>query len=180
MDDNQLIKLILDTLNPLLSAAGIPGVPVAQANQPTQQGVFVEPSMYLHKMGDVRIGWPGKSDQWDEVNQVETYTQDQVYGTMFQLSALATQAPGNTTQFTASDILNRASLVLESDPLLAAFSAAGVGLLRIPNAQNPYFKDDRGRFEASPNLTFTVTHDRIFSISEPYTEVITVNLLPVP
>lgn len=177
MLDNELFRLIIGTMNAQLVLAGIPGVPIAQANQPTQQGVTIQPAAWLYKLGDVEQGYPEKTYAY--VNGAEVYTQKQVLKTMFQLSALATQNPAVTTQFTASDILNIMSMVLQSDVTIQTFSAVGVGILDIKDIPNPYFTDDRGRFEASPNLSFSITHTRTITYPATYVTDVTFTTLPV-
>ncbi len=179
MLDNELFKLIIGTMTPQLQAAGIPGVPIAQADQPTQQGITTEPAAWLHKLGDTEQGFPEKSYHFDSTSGKEIYTQKQVYKTGFQLSALATQDPSNTTQFTASDILNIMSMVLQSDVTIKAFSDVGVGILDIKDIPNPYFQDDRGRYEASPNLSFSLTHTRTLSYPSIFATNVTFTTLPV-
>lgn len=177
MLDNQLIELILSTINPQLVVAGIPGTPIAQGNQPTQQGVFKKPAAYLHKIGDHRIGWPEKVYQWD--GAVERSTDHTAYQTMFQVSALATQDPSDVNQLTASDVLNLVTYCLQTDVTVSTLSAQGVGILQINNLDNPYFVDDRGRWEASPSMTFTVTHAQIINTTAPYTDLVHFTTLPV-
>lgn len=176
MLDNQLFTLILDTVNPQLLAAGIPGVPLVQADQPTQQGVFIEAAAYFHKLGDVRRGTPEKLDIYDPVKQVENHTESQVYETMFQVSSLFTQNPANPTQFTASDVLNLIAYTLQSQMTVESFAAQGVGIYRIGDVPNPYFKDDRARFEGSPNLDFTLTHTQTITTTVPVVTTFNFNI----
>jgi hypothetical protein len=37
---------------------------------------------------------------------------------------------------------------------------AGVALLKISDIRNPYFKDDRDQFQASPSFDFTLIYNR--------------------
>lgn len=179
MLDNQLIILLLNTINPQLTAAGIPGTPIAASYQPTQQGVYNEPAAYLHKVGDVARGWPEKTYVWDDVLQQETYTETQIYETSFQISSLAIQWPGNVTQMTASDVLNLILYTLQNDITIQTLQAQGVGIYKVGDIRNPYFIDDVGRFEANPSLDFTLVHKQIISVAAPYTTDVEVTILPV-
>lgn len=179
MLDNALIKLIIATLIAQEATAGIPGTPIKQAFQPTQQGVNTAPTAYLHKLGDRRIGSPFRSDVWDEINEVEIHTELQQYETDFQISALATQDPATPTQYTASDILNLIAYSLQSEYMITTLQAQGVGILRVRDVRNPYFKDDRARNEASPNLDFTVTHKQIVTSQVPVLQSTEFNILVV-
>ncbi|WP_422930138.1 phage gateway protein [Singulisphaera sp. PoT] len=149
------------------AVAGIPGTPIKQAFQPTLQGANTQPTAYLHKIGDRRVGSPRRSDVWDQENGVMLHTELQKYETTFQMSALATQDPKTPTQYTASDILNLIASILQSSTTIAAFEAQGVGILRVAEVRNPYFLDDRMQNEASPSLDFTLTHDQVVASAVP-------------
>lgn len=97
----------------------------------------------------------------------QTFTETQQYASTFQLSALSTQDPANIESLTASDIANLAAYVLQNSMTIAALEAQGVGILRIPQVRNPYFTDDRQRYEASPSFDFTLTHKQIVTTVVP-------------
>lgn len=179
MLDNQLIQLILTTLNSQLAAVGIPGIPVVQAYQPTQQGVETQTAAYLFKLGDVRVGFPQEKNVWNTGTMEEDTSMVQTYQTSFQISALSTQDPNNPNQKTASDILNLISAILQNSQTTQAFSAVGVGILKVKDVRNPYFTDDRGRHEANPNFDFTLTHTQVISYTSPFTTTVDFNLTPV-
>lgn len=158
MFDNQLIALTISTIIAQESIAGISGTPIKQAFQPTQQGVNTQPTAYMYKIGDRRRGYPFRSDEWDVDNEVMIHTEKQAYETTFQISALSTQNPSTPNQYTASDILNLIAYILQSQATVTALEAQEVGILHVGDVRNPYFLDDRQRFEASPSFDFTLTH----------------------
>lgn len=95
------------------------------------------------------------------------YTETQQKASLFQCVALATQDPANTNQLTASDIANLGCYVMQSAQTISALEAQGCGVLRIPEVRNPYFTDDRERYEASPSFDFTLTHNQQIITSIP-------------
>lgn len=95
------------------------------------------------------------------------YTESTQYASTFQCSALATQNPANTESLTASDIANLAAYVMQSAATIMALEAQGVGVLRVPDVRNPFFTDDRQRYEASPNFDFTLTHRQTIITTVP-------------
>jgi hypothetical protein len=97
----------------------------------------------------------------------QIYTETEQYATTFQISALATQDPSNPNQLTASDIVNLAVYVMQSAATITALEAQGVGVLNIQQVRNPYFSDDRQRYEASPSADFTLTHKQIVTTVIP-------------
>jgi len=179
MLDNELIALIRATIIAQEAAAGIPGLPIKQAFQPTQQGANTEPTGYLYKIGDRRVGFPRVSDAWDEQNSRMVHTELQKYETTFQFSALATQDPKAPRQYTASDVLNLAAYTLQSSAAIAAFEARGVGVLRVTDVRNPNFLDDRQRFEASPSFDATFTHDRVVVTTSPVVAIEEYQIIPI-
>lgn len=180
MNDNQLYTLILSILNSQLADVGLSGLVIAKANQDIRQGVEPITSAYIVKLYDMRDGFPHEEYVWDEINQLEVRTQTQLYHSTFQITALAIQTPGNTTQLTASDTANLLASVLQNQETIALFQAQNVGMLDIiKDIQNPYFLDDYDRYEASAHFTFTLTHNQILTKSVPYSDTVTVTLLPV-
>lgn len=161
MLDNQLIALIESTLIAGEAVAGIPNMPILQAFQPTQQGVNVDPALYLFKVGDRRYGWVERKDVWDEDAEVMRHQETQQYETTFQISALATQNPKTPNAYTASDILNLVAYILQSADAIATLEAQGIGILRVTDVRNPYFSNDKQRNQASPSFDFTLTHKQV-------------------
>ncbi|MHC5539493.1 phage gateway protein [Singulisphaera rosea] len=167
MLDNTLIALIISTVIAQEAVAGIPGTPLKQAFQPTMQGVNTQPTAYLYKVGDRRVGFPYRADVWDGVNNLMIHTELQQYETTFQFSALATQYPTTPTQYTASDLLNLVAYCLQSADAVSAMEAQGVGLLRVTDVRNPYFTDDRQQNEACPSFDVTFTHKQVIRSTVP-------------
>ena len=167
MLDNALISNIISLLNSGLNSIGQAGILVKQAYQPTQQGANTAPTLYLHKIADQRIGTVYRANVWDATSSTMVYTETQQYVTTFQISGLATQDPTQTSGLTASDIVNYAVYVMQSLATITALEALGVGVLRVGDVRNPYFTDDRDRFEASPSFDFQLTHKQIITGTQP-------------
>ena len=179
MLDNPLITLIIALILAGETAMGIPGTPVQQAFQPTQQGTNTQPTAFLTKLFDKRIGGQQVSDAWDEGTSRMISTRKQLYETTFQASALSVQNPADQTQKTASDILNLVAAILQSPETIAAFQAQNMGILKISDVRNPYFTDDRDRFEASPSLDFTISHSQVLVLTGNPIDHTELNILPV-
>lgn len=187
MNDNPLISLVLSVLNGQLADVGLTGTVIVKAYQDVRNGIEASPlttqtkSAYLVKLHDKRDGFPREDYTWDNTNHVEVRTQTQVYHSTFQLTALAVQIPGNTSQLTASDVANLLVAILQNQETMALLQAQGVGILNsITDIRNTYFLDDRDRYEASPSFDFTLVHKQILTKSVPYSDTVTVTLLPVP
>lgn len=179
MLDNQLIALLISTMIAQEAVAGIPGTPIAQAFQPTQQGVNTSPTAYMYKVGDNRLGSPQRKDIYDPDIEEIVHSEIQQYETTFQINALSTQDPKSITQKTASDILNLIAYILQSQKTVEALNAQGVGILKIGQVRNPYFTDDRDRNEASPSLDFTVVHKQIVTSVGLVLQSTELEILPV-
>lgn len=179
MLDNQLIALTIQILIAGEAAAGIPGTPIAAAFQPTLQGVNTEPTGYIYKIGDHRYGSPLRSDKWDTDSNTMVHTESQQYETTFQLSALATQNPNSPDQYTASDIVNLMAAILQSSVAIQTFQQNNVGILRITDARNPYFMDDREQYEASPSFDFILTHKQTIITATPISQTTELQVVQV-
>lgn len=178
-------------------------IPIKQAYQPTRQGVNTVPTIYLYKLFDERIGSPRRRSRWagaelvtEDLDGIVTedgrpittdggqfgemgYEEMQQYATHFQLSALATQDPANVESLTASDILNYATAAIQGSAFMDALRAADVGVLRVGQIRNPYFVDDRDRFEASPSFDFILTHKQVIVATAPVVETIETQIIRV-
>lgn len=160
MNDNQVIQILYSVLREGLDRYGFPLVALKQSNQPAQQGVNRLPTIYFFKVSDKRYGFLKSEDKWDRVTQVMSHIESQTYESIFQLSALSIQDPEEINSVTASDLVSYAASILQSDLVVQALLARKIGILRITDIRNPYFKDDRDQFEASPSFDFTLVYDR--------------------
>lgn len=179
MLDNQLIALTISTIIAGEATANIPGLPIKQAFQPTLQGVNTQPTAYMYKIGDKRFGTVHRSDVWNNDIPAMVHTETQQYETTFQISALATQDPKNTSAYTASDIINLVASILQSSTAIANLQANGVGIERVTEVRNPYFVDDRQQNEANPSFDFTLTHKQIITSTTPIIESTEFQILTV-
>lgn len=179
MLDNALFTLLISIIEAAEPGVGIPnikgkpGVPVQQSFQPTQEGVPTGPAAFLHIIGYQRVGSPYRADIWNPDLGVEVHTEIQQMATTFQLSGLSTQDPNLPNQYTAGDIVTLLSAVMQSDSTLKVLrdgSAGEVGIQRVLEIRNPYFKDDRDRNEANPSFDFIITHKLIVTSEVPVLE----------
>lgn len=177
MLDNDLIREIIAAIKTgLATYDGLSDVPVKQTYQPTNQGIETGPAVYLFKIGDKRIGSPHKLDKWDQENSVMVHTYRQWYETTFQISALSIQNPREEDSLTASDLVNTVSAILQSDATLGILRANDIGVLRVMDIRNPYFVDDKDRYEANPSFDFIVTHEQVVVSTSNVVETIEYNI----
>lgn len=158
MTDNQIIQFMAEQLDAASAASGW-FYPVLQKNNPTLEGIPTFPAIFFEKLFDHHYGWP--IEQWtynsppqDNFSQGEM----QLIETTFQISTLVIQDPENLAMPTASDVANYIKLWLSHWVTLDVFRSQNVGVLRISQIRNPYFEDDRHRFEAHPNFDLVLTH----------------------
>lgn len=160
MLDNPLFSLIRSVVtNGLLQFSDLTVV-VARDYQPTQQGMTTGPAVYIHVIGDNRYGHPLKKDVWNEDNQQMEHTESVIMETTFQVNARILVNPADTTQVTASDLVNLVAQILQSDIAISTFREQNIGIYRITSVRQTYIQNDKDRNEISPSFDFTVTHDR--------------------
>lgn len=183
--DNNLYSALITAIQNAEPAFGIPnvlgkpGVPVYQSYQPTAQGVPTGPCAFLEILGHQRIGQPLRLDYYDSIQSQEFHEESQVMLTQFQLSALATQDPTSTTQYTAADIVNIMAMILQNSQTLDALIAQGYGLQLASATRNPKFLDDRDRFEASPSFDFNITYNLTISRTQNVVQSTSLAIYPV-
>ncbi len=156
--DNTLIQIFLPIIQEALISDGFENVTVKQSNQPTQQGLTSNPTVYFFKVSNKRHGYLGRNDFFNGSSQNMNHIESQYYECTFQVSALVLQYPVTPNQFTASDLVNEVASIMQSDNTRAILNSSGVGILRITNFMNPYFIDDKDNYEASPSFDFTLTY----------------------
>lgn len=172
--DKELIIAVIEALETGLSARSITGVTVQQANQPTQQGAPSGPVIFTQIVGSRRFGFLKRESKWlkpPEVSEpIMQHIERQYMETRFQIDALAIQDPTDLVGPTASDLLDRAASIMQSDATRAYLRTKGIGILRVTEERNPYFMDDKERFEASPSFDFILTHERTEISLDPSVE----------
>jgi len=196
--DQDIMTDGIGQLNPLYGS-----IPIKQAYQPTQQGVNSVPTIYLYKLFDERVGSVRRRSRWawadlatEDLDTIITedgqpigtdggdmgsmgHEEMQQYATHFQLSALAVQDPANLESLTASDILNYATAAIQGNAFMTAMRDNDVGILRVGQIRNPYFLNDRDRFEASPSFDFILTHKQVIVSTAPVVETIETQIIRV-
>jgi hypothetical protein len=157
MMDNPLIALLITTINAGLAAQSVT-VGIQQAYQPTQQGVPTEPYLLISKIADARYGFTQCTDAFDNETGVMTHSESEQILTTFQIGVSAIQNPADVSALTQADYIKAAATALQLQSAVSSLNAAGVGIERIMKIRQTFFKDEKGRFEASPIFEFTVSH----------------------
>jgi hypothetical protein len=164
MRDNDLINLIATQIEASMASAGWNYV-VIQKDAPDKQGIPTNPGVFLEKIGDHRYGHPVVKQTYRSVTDDFEETETQTMETTFQISALVIQNPNDITIPTASDVANYACMYMQSRTVIANLFQQGVSVLRVLDVRNPYFVDDRERFEGNPNFDLIVTHNKTITIT---------------
>lgn len=176
--DNALISYFLPFLVAGLTDAGYTDVPVVQMNQPTIQGIPTTGVVYFQKVGNRRYGYLGRFEKWNPTASQMDHTEMQYFETTFQVSALFRQDPYNPT-YTASDLVNEAAWIMQSDATREALNFYGIGILRVTDVSNPFFVDDRDNFEASPSFDFTLVYLNQRDSINPVIDQFTSGIYPI-
>lgn len=181
MTDNELIKTVRALLKGYLdSAFGVGRVEVVQKQNPTQQGVRTEPTVYLEKLFDRRVGFAKLKETFNKDKKVFDEEEEQWYETSIQISTLVLQKPDDLTIPTASDLLNQCAGYLQSRNFSRTMEKRHkANVLRSSDLGNAYFTDDRDRQEAHPVFTLVVTHKRKYSNEQPAIEATDVEIHPI-
>ncbi len=180
MTDKELAALFMSSLPPLMATqTALTGVVLARKFQPRQQGAATGPIVYFFKVGDHNHGSPKREELLNGAGVVFDQTQRQLVESTYQFSAWIPQSPQDVAAPTESDVLNIVSAIMQSDTIIQAFEAAGVGVLRITDVRNPYFVDEHDRFEAEPTFDIVLTHYRNLAFTVPAVDTYEANIYRV-
>lgn len=161
MTDNQLFTLVRGALLAAIEArSDLPALRVARSFQPEQQGANSDPTVYVFKLNDKRVGSPWTKYEWNSEFQRMDALDERVYLTTFQASVLMDETT-DPDALTPGDVAVELAAIMQSDEALAALRAECVGIVRVGDVvSNPYDVNDRGRFAASPSFDFVLSHKR--------------------
>lgn len=176
MTDNQLIQFMAAQLDAAMVASNWNYI-VLQKDNPTLEGIPSAPAVFFEKLFDHAYGWPIEDLEYNKP-PVDNYSDNetQLLETTFQISALVIQDPSNLNLPTASDVVNYLNLWLRHWVTLQQFRTQNVGILRVTQIRNPWFEDDRHRFEAHPNFDLVLTHQNVLTMTVPAA----VQVVPMP
>lgn len=187
MTDNELIELTISTLLPLIQAKFGNTIVMLQKDQPTQQGVPSAPTVYVEKLFDKRYGFTREDLDLSGGGVIPpplpgtdipaNYVQ--VYETTLQFSAFVIQDPSDLTIPTASDLVNYVAQLLSVRAILQTLRTGGAMIQRSTQVRNPYYTDDRERFEASPSFDIVFQHERDINLTVPSITGVGVEIYPV-
>lgn len=144
---------------------------IAQSNQLRAAGRPTTRALLLDKVGDYRYGHVKREDFQDPDGPDMIHRETQIYETRVRINGMAAPPPVRgeppADEPSASDLLNLAAAVLQSDEGMAALRAAGIAPLRILEVRNPTFRNDQDQFEASPSFDFLFQHDQVTVTTTP-------------
>jgi hypothetical protein len=184
--DNTLFSLIADTLDAGSALAGWNYVTVAR-DQPSPQGAVTAPTIYLERQFDDRYGWPAVQSQYNPPNPNTppnpqgTYTKTEVQWieAHFQVSAMVIQDPSNLALPTALDVVRYLAQYMNARPIVKSLSRqSGVNVLKAGTVRNPWDKDDRDIFEATPSFDLIVQYQAELVFTVPATNVVQGKVVP--
>lgn len=161
MTESDLYTLVIMTITAGLATLNLGGaVDVRQAYQPRIEGAPEGAAILLSNVSTRRYGFVRRQDDWrdDLIPPVMRHTETQAMQVRLQCNALSPPdpPPADLPAYTAADLVNYAAAILQGDAGRLQLQAQGVGIERITDIRQPYFKDDRDQFEASPSFDFVL------------------------
>lgn len=153
--NDSTIQLLADVMEPyLLNVLAIP-VKVLQAYRGSiVDGENPGPCVYVYEVISKNHGFrhTRNAPQLDMKVAVEEL---QYRETMYQMWGYS---PPESEGLTTSDIVGMAAMAMQSERLLAALKAQGIGVLRVTDIRNPIRTNEFERFEANPMFDVTISH----------------------
>lgn len=172
MTESDLFALMFKTVREGLALRGIVDVTVAQAYQPTQQGMPDGPLISAFSLGPVPMGSPKRFDvEYDPQAGTMVHKEKQKYIETFQFSITAERP-----QWSPHDLAQKTLSILQSDFAIQRFKAEGVGILRVSTIRNPNYSTDKDRHEFAPSFDLPVTYDRIDEWTVPVAQSVDLSI----
>lgn len=153
---DSIITLLADVMEPYLrNALGGLEVKVLQAYRGNLvDGESPDPVVYIYEVTTVNHGFRHERNTPNLSNGVDV-EELQYRQTLFQLWGYV---PPAADGLTTADVVNMAAMAMQSNRLLAALKAQGIGVLRVTEVTNPFRSNEYERFEANPTFDVTITH----------------------
>jgi hypothetical protein len=175
--DNTLFALIADTLDAAAALAGWNYLTVAR-DQPSPQGSVSAGTIYLEREFDDRYGWPAVQSAYNAPvspapQGTFTKTELQWVEARFQVSAMVIQNPSDLALPTALDVVRYAAQYINARQIVKTLKRTnGVSILKVSKIRNPWEKDDRDIYEATPSFDLVVQYQAEISFTIPGTNIV--------
>lgn len=161
MNDNALVALFAGMLETALAAENAASVNVIQAAQPTQQSREESgEGVYFQTLFTKRYGSPSVVRTYNSTTGVFDVTESQQVIATIQISVFYPVDVNDTSRLSANDLAEQLAMRLQSQTNIAAFHAAGVGIMRITDVRNPTFDNEQDQQEFVPNFDMQLSYIR--------------------
>ena len=171
MTDNELMAELVGTIKDGFPIYSMPEPnQVRQSYQPKSHGTPSPPFVYIHRISSHRYGFQSSRSMDMLGEQIETETQ--TIEKVFQIGGEALEETPTLAELTAYDYVENTSIILNSQYARERLKLAGICLLRITDIRNPYFMNERERYQQDPSFDFTVIYTQTRSRIIPSIESI--------
>jgi hypothetical protein len=182
MNEKQFFTLLKSVLDAGLTARSVADVSVVQGYQPRIQGAPDGMALLLWKINLHPFGYPSVKDTWTlDAPARMTHTEKQPYEITVQVQGSVKQlpAPKALLPYTAGDLCKIAGRILQSVAGLDALRAGGVGVQRLMQMPQNYFKDESDAFAQSPFFTLVFTFTDVEVTEVPIVVDTVLEIIPV-
>lgn len=158
MTDLELIAIVVPNIEAILASRSWPFV-VVQKDQPTQQGIPSEATVFFEILFNRNYGTNRTDYAYDETSGDYTETETQAVISKFQISCLVPQNPSDTSIPTAQDVLEYISAALAGRHGARLFQTHGVNIFKVSEVRTNWFEDDNHQFENHPTFDLDIAHE---------------------
>lgn len=175
MRDIELTTLMRSSLAALVPARHAGPLGYKMRYQPTQQGRPTEPTLWFHKLGDVRYGQRLVRNFWD--GAVMQRIEVQSMATTYQISATQSEQMADVTP---SDVVNIVASVMQSEDWILRLRPYHVQVLRTRDVRGGYDKNDQDQWEQTPSFDITFSHTDTYRDDQQVVTAFEFDVLRVP
>lgn len=169
MKDNDLIMLIRLELISALNKFGYSNVNILHSSQLNQEEKPTGPTLYIHKVTDVRYGSPQHNEQYNCDLQRMERTTTEINISTYQIHSFFIYDTSDPSALTMSELVRTAARAMQLPEFQKALIKNGVNIMRIDKVNYVDSDNKSIDYEEKPFFNFQINHKDIYTTEIPCT-----------
>ncbi|QRE00380.1 hypothetical protein [Burkholderia phage BCSR52] len=157
MTDLELIGVVVPYIEAAIASKNWAYL-VVQKDQPTQQGIPTEGTVFFELLFSREYGHPAAKSKYTADTNTFDETEEQQIITTIQISALIPQNPEKFELPTAKDVIEYVKRYVASSHVARDIQSKKANIFRVTDVRANWFEDDNHQFENHPSFDLEVSH----------------------
>ncbi len=170
MRNNELFKLIIETIKTKVIELGYTNIEIFQQYQPTQQGqvkLGEDKGIYIYRFSDIRYGSNASNYRYNDLNRDFDKEYEFLRVVTYRINVRVKTIPSKPTDITAIDFANLVADCLQFDEALALFSKQNFGVRKIAALTDGYYLNEQARYESIPGFNAIFDYTDSYELTVP-------------